>query len=231
MIKYEETKIRLYERYIRDVVNDIVRRIDFDKLESQNITFLDKAKTRFGFDNKNGWRFLTSCLDTIGDSQFAIITFLNHKIENGKQFNTGENYLRIYGVLSAVYIQQQATLKLCDLFKTGNLSLLKTDFDKLDISFLRHCISAHPINYDNSGQKVSYKIDRNSINDSGILSIRDQNNSSKEYNIYSCLNIYLKKIENQLELISLKLVSSSYKTSESKVTELKNKLGKIKNYR
>jgi hypothetical protein len=231
MIEYEKTKIRLYEGYIRDVVNGIVRRIDFDKLDSQNITFLEKIKTRLGFDHKNGWKFLTSCLDTIGDSQFAIITFFNHKIANDKQFNTGENYLRIYGVLSAVYIQQQAILKLSDLFKTGSLSLLKTDFDKLDISFLRHCISAHPINYDNLGEKVSYKIDRNSMNDSGILSIRDQNNSSKDYNIYSFLNIYLTKVEDQLELISLKLVSSSYKTSESKLSELKNKLGEIKFYR
>jgi hypothetical protein len=231
MIIYEKTKVRLYEKFIRDVVNEIVGKIDFDKLENQNITFLEKIKTRLCFDNKNGWRFLTSCLDTIGDSQFAIITFLNHKIENGKQFNTGESYLRIYGVLSAVYIQQQAILKLSDLFKIGKLNLLKNEFGSLEISFLRHCISAHPINYDDSGEKVSFKIDRNSINDNGILSIRDQENNSKEYNIYSSLNNYTKKIENQLEIISLKLINSSYKTSESKVIELKNKLGEIKNYR
>src|SRR5699024_9625263 len=118
---FEESKIRNYETFIRDIVNTIVRRIDFNKLDSENKSFLTKIKERLCFDNDNGWIFLISSLDSIGDSQFAITTFQNYKIENGKKFNTGENYLRLYGILSAVYIQQQALLKLSDLFKVGNL--------------------------------------------------------------------------------------------------------------
>ena len=63
MIEYEKTKIRLYEGYIRDIINSIVRRIDFDKLDSQNIAFLEKIKTRLGFDHKNGWKFLTKLIE------------------------------------------------------------------------------------------------------------------------------------------------------------------------
>lgn len=102
MIEFERTKIRQYENFIRCIINSIVRRIDFEKLSDENKSFRTKIKERLCFDNDNGWRFLMSALDTIGDSQFAITTFQNHKIENEQKFNTGENYLRLYGVLSAV---------------------------------------------------------------------------------------------------------------------------------
>jgi hypothetical protein len=139
MIEFEHTKIRYYENFIRDIVNSIVNRIDFEKLNNENKLFLTKIKERLCFDNDNGWKFLVSSLDTIGDSQFAITTFQNHKIENGQKFNTGENYLRLYGILSAVYIQQQALLKLSDLFKTGGtrlffLNRLKVEFFNFNLT-------------------------------------------------------------------------------------------------
>lgn len=228
MIQFENTKTRLYEKFIRDIANSIVQRIDFEKLDNEGKSFLTKVKERLCFDNDKGWKFLTSSLDTLGDSQFAIVTFINHKIENGKKFNTGENYLRLYGLLSAVYIQQQAILKLSDLFKTGEVNNLKNEFDNLEITFLRHCISAHPVNYDNNGTKVSFKIDRNSLNDNGLLSIRDELNNAETYNVFESLNEYISKIEKYLEAICQKLISNCYKTAKEKYKELNTKLEKIK---
>ena len=231
MINFENTKTRLYENFIRDVANTIVQRIDFEKLDKEGKSFLTKAKERLCFDSDKGWKFLTSSLDTIGDSQFAIVTFINHKIENGKKFNTGENYLRLYGVFSAVYIQQQALLKLSDLFETGQVDNLKSDFDNLEITFLRHCISAHPINYNNNGTKVSFKIDRNSLNDDGLLSIRDESNNMKIYNVFDSLNEYISESEKCLESICQKQISNCYRTAKDKYEELNTKLEKIKNSR
>ena len=82
MINFENTKTRLYENFIRDIANSIVQRIDFEKLDKEGKSFLTKTKERLRFDSDKAWRFLTSSLDTIGDSQFAIVTFINHKIEN-----------------------------------------------------------------------------------------------------------------------------------------------------
>lgn len=227
MINFEQTKIRQYENFIRDIVNTIVNRVDFDKLNIEGKSFLTKIKERLCFDNDNGWKFLVSSLDTIGDSQFAITTFLNHKIENGQKFNTGENYLRLYGILSAVYIQQQAILKLSDLFKTGHLEKTKTDFDNLEITFLRHCISAHPINYNQNGSKVSFRIDRNSLNDNGLLSIRDEFNETLTYNIFNSLNEYISNAETCLKIISIKIISNCYQTAKEKYDELNEKLERI----
>ncbi len=227
MIEFEHTKIRHYENFIREIVNSIVYRIDFDKLNKENKLFLTKIKERFCFDNDNGWKFLVSSLDTIGDSQFAITTFQNHKIKYGKKFNTGENYLRLYGVLSAVYIQQQALLKLSDLLKTGQIDELKSNFDKLDITILRHYISAHPINFNQNGTKVSFRIDRNYLNDYGLLSIRDEFNDARTFNIYDCLSNYISQAEDCLKTISRKVISNCYQTAREKYDDLNEKLDRI----
>lgn len=228
MVQLDNTKTRLYENFIRDIVNSIVRKIDFEKLDSEGKLFVTKAKERFCFDNDNGWSFLTSSLDTIGDSQFAITTFLNCKIENGNKFNTGEHYLRLYGILSAVYIQQQAILKLVDLFKVGEKRKFKVGFSNLEITFLRHCISAHPINFSHDGSKVSFRINRNSLNDYGLLGIRDESNKTRTYDVFHSLNEHTFLVERCLEAICRKLISNCYNTAKEKVSELNNELELIK---
>jgi len=228
MLTYDNTRIRLYENFIREVVNGVVARIDRDKLSKENKIFLSKARERFCFDDDKGWKFLTSCLDVIGDSQFAIVAFLNRKNENGRLFITGEHYLIIYGIVTAVYIQQQSIVKLADLFKVGQIEALKSSFKSLDITFLRHCISAHPINYDNRGQKESYKIDRNSVNDKGRLSVIDHSNNAKEYDIFLSIDDYITRAEDCMETISLKLISNCYGTAHKKKKELIEELNKIK---
>lgn len=226
MISYEETKIRKYENFIRDILNSVVQKIDFNKLEEKQQTFLSKTKERFRFDNDNGWKFLTSSLNTIGDSDFAIIVYSNFKDEN-KTSNLGLEYLKLYGVLSAVYIQQQSILKLLELFKVNNLNAQKKEFETLEITFLRHCISAHPINYDLSGEKVSFKIVRDSLYRNGKIEVSNQFNSFETYDIFQALETYKTVAEKMMKTISEKLIENTYKSADDKMEELKSKLNLI----
>lgn len=258
MINYEKTKIRQYEKFLRELINSVVQKIDFEKLNRNKISFLSKTKERFHFDDVRGWKFLMSCLDTIGDSQFAVTTFVNHKIKNGKDFNIGEQYLRIYGVLSAIYIQQQAIKKLFDLFKIEETASLINEINDLDITFLRHCISAHPINFDNSNDKVSSRIDRNSITDLddlyiineqnnlkyykilsfridrnsvtnlGDLCIVNEQNDIENYNIFKSIEQYEGKAEFYIESVITKMIKNIYKTAVVKKKELEEKFNQIK---
>lgn len=224
MISYEETKIRQYENFIRDILNSVVQKIDLEKLTLNNQTFLSKTKERFRFDNNNGWKFMTSSLDTIGDSNYAIIVYLN-----SNSANSGIEYLKLYGVLSTVYIQQQSILKLLELFKVNNLNVMKKEFEVLEITFLRHCISAHPINYDLNGEKVSFKIVRSSLIQNGKVEVCDQSNSFKTYNVFEALNKYQTVAEKLMEVVSNKLIENTYKSANSKMKELKKELNLIKN--
>ncbi|MDW5289590.1 hypothetical protein [Formosa sp. PL04] len=78
-MEYNLNKIRYYEVFIRDVINEIVTNINFEKLELENKTFLTKIKERLGFETDKDWKFLTSSLDIIGDSHFAISIFYENK--------------------------------------------------------------------------------------------------------------------------------------------------------
>ncbi|MDA3882189.1 MAG: hypothetical protein PF481_02790 [Bacteroidales bacterium] len=221
--------LKQYENFIRNNLNSIVQKINKEKLSINGVSFLTKIKERLGFDDENGWKFLTTSLDTIGDSLFAIETFINNKVDNTKTNITAENYLRLYGLLSAVYIQQKAILKLADLFKITEYKNIKKDFDNLKITFLRHCISAHPINYNNNGKKVSFKIDRNSVNNKEILCVRDDSNNVKKYNVFNSLNDYTIQAERSLELISKKLILNCYKVNKEKYDDSIIILNNIKN--
>ena len=64
----------------------------------------EKMMKRFFFDKLDSRQYLISSLDILGDSETVITEFNKSKIENGNRNNTGECYMRVYGVLSAVYI-------------------------------------------------------------------------------------------------------------------------------
>ncbi|WP_147677991.1 hypothetical protein [Algibacter pacificus] len=227
MIEYENTLIRKYENFIREIVNSSVNRIDWDKLESQQKMFVDKMKELFKFQDSYSWSFLTSSLDTLGDSHFAIVSFLNSNIENGKNFNTGERYLRLYGVLSSVYIHFRAISTLADLIK-AKTSKLEQEFKSLDISFLRNAISAHPVNFDLNGDKMNFKIARYSLNDSGSLDVINKQNQFKTYDLHKSLDAYIDFSERTLEMIIKKMIQNRYDSSAHKREELISKLEKIK---
>lgn len=227
VIEFEKTKIRSYENFIREIIDTSVRRLNWDKLDKENKMFTDKIKELFKFDSSECWSFLTSSLDTLGDSTFAITSFLNHKLGNETKFDTGEQYLRLYGVLSSVYIHFRAISTLADLVKIKTNDLEKK-FKDSDISFLRNVISAHPVNFDDNGRKKNFKIARYSLNDTGKLEIVSMKNEFTSYDLFNSINQYLKFAEETLEKIATKLIKNRYKSSKEKLEEYINNLEKIK---
>lgn len=63
--------------------------------------------------NKDLWSQLCSCLDVIEDSQLAIDAY--SAVEVGK--SDGANYLTLYGLLQALFLQQDAAINLCESLK------------------------------------------------------------------------------------------------------------------
>jgi len=59
------------------------------------------------------WSQLCSCLDVIEDSQLAIDAYST--VEFGK--SDGANYLALYGLLQALFLQQDAVINLCESLK------------------------------------------------------------------------------------------------------------------
>lgn len=135
------SKVEIVEKYsntFRDLIN---AKIWYSKADVRNILCLKKD---------NDWFFLCVSMDIVGDACEAINNFLKFGLNGPTKYNdVGEKYLRLYGVLSATYIQQEALLKLYQLIdvppspkKEGKWLL-----GKLKIRILRHKLCSHSTNY------------------------------------------------------------------------------------
>ncbi len=94
---------------------------------------------RFGHD-LDKWNTLCVAMDTLGDSCLA----LEHYEVFGMGQEDGEKYLKIYGLLQAVVLQQDSIRQLYQVFLGSNL---KPDYDSAwgKIRKLRNLTAGHPI--------------------------------------------------------------------------------------
>ena len=83
--------IREQERRIRDLINEPRKRYTLIK--------------RLGL-----WHQLCSCLDVIADTELAIAAYATHELGADK----GSAYLAVYGLLQALFLQQDAIFNLCE---------------------------------------------------------------------------------------------------------------------
>jgi hypothetical protein len=90
------------------------------------------------------WDFLISAMDIVDDASAAIGHVQQFGLGGPTKYNdVGERYLRLYGLLSATYIQQQS---INTIYRTMNLSdpkALKGRFETLVVRDLRHKLSSH----------------------------------------------------------------------------------------
>lgn len=72
---------------------------------------INKTRTKYQLmKNLQHWNQLCSSMDVIGDTEYAIDAYLN----NDYPKEDSEKYLRLYGVLQALYVQQDAVMHLCE---------------------------------------------------------------------------------------------------------------------
>lgn len=142
------TRIELVEKYskaFRDLINAKVRSSQADI----------RATLRLSKDVD--WSFLCISMDVVEDACTAINNFLQFGINGPTKYNdVGEKYLRLYGILGATYIQQEALLKLYQLMNVPpSLKKGKELVDSLLIRSLRHKLCSHSTNYhDKSSDSV-----------------------------------------------------------------------------
>jgi hypothetical protein len=81
-----------------------------DELEQQIRDFINNPRKRHALlQDTAAWNMLCSCLDTVGDTELAISTYE----QSSNPPTVGDTYLLAYGVLQALFIQQDAVENLC----------------------------------------------------------------------------------------------------------------------
>jgi hypothetical protein len=100
------------------------------------------------------WNFVCVAMDVIEDACLAIKNFLDFSLDGPTKYeNTGERYLRLYGLLNAVYIQQQALVELYKIMGCHSPSDVSNEFRKLRITEVRHQLASHGVNYQNPASR------------------------------------------------------------------------------
>ena len=179
--------------------------------------FINKPIKQFNLlKNHKFWNQLCSSLDVIGDSDLAIAAYTN------SEFGTddGEKYLGLYGVLQALFLQQDAVTNLCEsLGLPNNL----TSHPKLkEIRDIRNDSIGHPTKRGN--YKSYHFISRATITKSGFPLISDYGNNKTTFRDISVIDL----INEQRKYLSeiLKKVINVL-TAEEKAHKEKFKIEKL----
>jgi len=160
--------IENYIKTIRDLINSKIQKYQEPTKKYKN--FSDYIKHKLGFSKSDEWDFLCACMDLVEDTNITIENFIKFKVEGPTKYNDiGEKYLRLYGFLNATYIQQNALLTLCEIFKISNLKSHQKIIFNLKIREIRNKLASHSNSYgrskrepifltriDLSGTKVTY---------------------------------------------------------------------------
>ena len=112
-------KIHKYTQEIRDIINEPRKQFHLIK-------------------NKKFWNQLCSSLDVIEDCDLAITAYIDG------DFGTdhGEKYLKLYGILQALFLQQDAVANLCE--SLGLPNGLSSHPKLKDIRDIRNDSVGHP---------------------------------------------------------------------------------------
>ena len=132
--------------------------------------FINEPRKQFNLLNDlKFWHQLCSSLDVIGDSDLAIDAYINSEFGE----DDGEKYLRLYGVLQALFLQQDAVTNLCESLGLQNNLIANPKLK--DIRDIRNDSIGHPTKRGN--YKSYHFISRVTIKKSGFQLISNYENS------------------------------------------------------
>ncbi|MBS7807499.1 hypothetical protein [Variovorax sp. PCZ-1] len=118
----------------------------FRELVNDRTGWKENPAQRLRLNSDNDWSFVCVAMDILGDASLALHNFFKFGLDGPTRYDeTGEKYLRLYGLLSAAYIQQQAALKLHKLMNCTAQKDFKNQVDKLEIRGLRHQLASHSL--------------------------------------------------------------------------------------
>jgi hypothetical protein len=167
--------------------------------------------------------FLCAAMDILGDASEAIANVDRFGLSGPTRYNDiGERYLRLYGLLSATYVQQEAIMTIYRIMHVGGPKDLKKRFEALEIRQLRHKLSAHGTDYRSSktGVPEAYVPIRCEILDNSVKMAGHSVGEREKIDLRNAIDIHLKLVIEVLDEILEKSIKMLYKgATNSHVTE------------
>lgn len=203
-----------HSREIKESMYEVIKRIELLEESVRNHINTNRYQANL-LKDLNNWNQICSSLDAIGDTLYSIHDYLEAVYPE----SVGLKYIYTYGLLQALFIQQDAMRHLSEAFD------IKFELsEKLDrIRKLRNASIGHPTK--NNVQKSTYYnyISRMTLSKAGFTLMRSYEQDRTEFidvDIFSILSDQLHEIEASYKLLSSKLAEADKMHRE----KFKNKL-------
>lgn len=175
--------------------------------------------------------FVWTAMYIIGDASMAIQNFLRFGLDGPAKYeDVGERYLRLYGLLNATYIQQDAVLKLYRLMSVPDPKNAKRRIESLQIRVLRHKVGAHGVDYLNRdiGKLESFVPVRARLEQFQCEYMNNETLALQRVDLKQCVEEHSKLMVQLLATIYEKTAKTAYKGNEKKLQKHKEKLQDLK---
>lgn len=216
-----DSKIRAVESYsdaFRDLVND-------------RVGWKGEPARKLRLNAEGDWSFICVAMDILGDASLALHNFVEFGIDGPTKYDdTGEKYLRLYGLLSAGYVQQQAALKLHKLMNCTHQKEFKAKADELKIRALRHQLASHSLDCIDYADKsvsafVPIRIDLGGYN---CTVTENRGDRSASYNLKNAVTEHCEFMLELLDAIYEKSHKTLFKNNHVKLAEHGEKLKELR---
>lgn len=185
-------------------------------------------------NSENDWSFICVAMDIVGDTSLALHNFERFALEGPTKYeSSGEKYLRLYGVLSAAYIQQQAALKLYALMNCSGPNREKQKFDTLQIRVMRHKLASHGLDYldANSDTPSAYVPVRIDLGGYTCTVTENRGDTSESVDLQAAINEHCDAVISVLDRTYEKSVRTLFKGQSKRISEFTQKLDEMRQVR
>jgi hypothetical protein len=207
-----ETTIQQFNSLQKDILSEYAQKWNGKKNKT---TFRSAVKNFYGFEKDFGWNILLNSFYVIDDTELAKISFKQFELQGpSRHSDIGERYLRLYGLLNAIYQQKLAIDNLLEVHKIVNKKKLSKQLSESKIIELRNKIGAHSTNYKSERIESEHNFDVYEISrpklDRDVISLLRNQNEFEKYDLLKDVEIFDKMIESNLSIITTKIIKKVY---------------------
>jgi len=192
----------------------------------------EHPKILLRLSKEEDWNFVCAAMDIIGDSLYAIEHFLKFGLEGPTKYDDiGEVYLRLYGVLNATYIQQQAIYLLFKLNNCPNAKAANEQIKSLEIRSVRHKIGAHSsdyLNFDKNNKTESFVPVRINLTGFNCGYFNNETSKIEKVNLRALLEEHIKLMLVFLDQIYEKSIHTFYRGQDSQIKKYEELLSDMR---
>jgi hypothetical protein len=188
----------------------------------------------FSIKTESDWNILCAAMDLLEDTECARENYIKFGLDGPTKYDDmGEKYLRLYGLLNALYLQKDAVIALLKYCNISNMKKEKEEIENLKILRFRHIAGSHTLNYrdysnKNNAQINTYFITRISLKYNSITF--RSGDKFEEINIKDSLYDFNKLIGKKIYMVVKYLEKAFKKVCKEKYLDEKAFMNHISNY-